>query len=183
MAQEGDVPLFRPEFEGELALPSIPDDFTARIQHRLEAGLLMAGYRGPRTNYRVEAMDRHSITFASSGFLTHYNVGLNRVSVTRPGPGRLAYKVSYWKWTLLGVAHGAILTLVFVALYALMPGMRRDIDAYRYGPALFWSMVASWCLVWPWLLSAIHRKYVERALQRILRETLSTPGAADRPAA
>ena len=177
------MPLFHPEFEGELTLPSVPDDFTARIQRRLEAGLLMAGYRGPRTNYHVETMDRRSITFASSGFLTHYNVGLNRVTLTRVDPSRIAYKVSYWKWTLLAVAHGALLALVFVACYALMPGMRRDIDAYRYGPAMFWSMVASWCLVWPWVLTAFHRRPVELALQRILRETLSTPGAADRPAA
>ena len=166
--------LFRPRFEGQLTLDRVPEDMTTRIQHRLEQGLLMPGHRGPRTDYRVKAMDSQAITFASHGLLTTCNVGLNDVTVRRNGPNQVQYDVSYWGWTLLAVAYSALLGLLFLALYLFIPQMRHDVHSYPYGPLLFWSIVSFFCLVWPWILSALHRGPAEGALQRILRETLSS---------
>src|SRR5207249_2375643 len=102
---------------------------------------------------------------------------------TRTGPNRVGYKVSYWKWTRIAATHGALLGLVFLACYVFLPGMRREVHGHTYGPTLFWGQISFWCLLWPWLLSAFHRGPAERALQRILRETLSGPEAANRTAA
>ena len=116
--------VFRPEFEGELTLESVPDDWTTRIQRRLEEGLLAAGHRGRRTDYRVEAMETDSIAFASRGFLT------------------------------------------------------REVHAYGPRvPAMFWGMISFWGVFFPWLGSAFHRRFAEKALRRILSETLSSPTA------
>ncbi len=167
--------LFDPRFSGEITFDRVPDDLTARIQRRLEQGLLVAGHRGPRTDYRVRFMDAQTITFAAHGFLTTYNVGLNEVTVWRTGSNQVRYEVSYWGWTLLAVAHGALLGLAFLALYLFVPAVQRDVAAYRNGPLFFWGIVTFFCVVWPWLLSAFHRPFAERALQRILHETLSAP--------
>ena len=164
--------LFRPRFEGQITLDRVPEDMTARIQRRVEAGLLMPGQRGPRTDYRVESMDSQAITFAAHGLLTTYNVGLNEVTVRHGGPNQVHYQVSYWGWTLLAVAQGAVLGVLFLALYLFVPQMRRDVHSYSFGPLLFWSIVSFFCLAWPWILSSLHRGPAERALQRILRETL-----------
>jgi hypothetical protein len=166
--------LFHPEFDGELTLESLPDDFTARIQRRVEVGLLVPGRRD-RADYHVRSLDGRTITFAARGIATTYNIGLNEVTICRGGRNQLQYHAEYWGWTRIAVAHGAVLGLLFVACFLLVPAVQMDIASYRLGGALFWGMVAFWALVWPWILSAFHRGPAERALQRILREALREP--------
>jgi hypothetical protein len=170
---------FIPEFEGELAVDPLPEDFATRLQRRVETGLLTPGSLH-RADYQVIAKDRNRVTFVARGFLTRYNVGLNEVTVRRGAGGRLHYRVSYWAWTLIAVAHGLLLGATMAGVYALIPGMRREMAQYPYGAWLYWGNVAIWCVVWPWLLSALHKPHAERALKRILSETLSgsSPGAA-----
>jgi hypothetical protein len=170
--------LFRPEFQGQIALEQLPDDFVQRLERRVRTGLLLPGHRA-RANYRVESSDRNEITFAAKGFLAQYNIGLNRVTVRRAGAHQLDYQVSFWRWTGYAVAHGAILGVLFVALYAFVPEMRRNIAAYPHGATLFWSLIGFFCLLWPWLLTAIHRGAARLALERILRETMAGATGAD----
>lgn len=169
--------LFHPRFDGELTLDRVPEDMTDRIRRRVEEGLLVPGRRGPRADYRVESADSDAITFAAHGFLTVYSIGLNDVTVRRSGADRVRYEVSYWRWTLLALAHGVAMGLIFLALYLLVPGVRDDVTARPSGPVFFWSLVTLFCLAWPWILSALHCGPAERALRRILRETLSDPAA------
>lgn len=166
--------LLRPEFEGELEVASLPDDFADRIRRRVESGLFIPGRRS-RADYRVENVDRSGITFAAGGLLTAYNIGLNVVNVQRVGADRIRYRVSYWRWTRIAALHGALLGILFLASYAFFPFVRRDVASYPHGAEIFWGMVFFWCVAWPWVLSAIHRGPAERALQRILRETLVGP--------
>lgn len=168
--------LFAPEFDGQLTLERLPEDFAARIRRRVDDGLFVPGSRH-RADYRIMTLDRNTITFVAAGFLTTYNVGLNEVTVRRGGRNQVQYHVAYWGWTRLAAAHGALLGLVFALCYALVPSLRAEIGAYPYGLALSGGIVGFFSLAWPWILSALHRRPAERALQNILRATLSEPAA------
>jgi hypothetical protein len=135
-----------PQFEGHLTLDPLPDDFAARIQRRVESGLLAPGRRD-RADYEI--------------------------TVDRSGVNRIRYQVSFWGWTRIAVAHGLLLGAVLAAAFALYPPVRRDIALYPHGLLILFGMAAFWCLIWPWLLGALHKPHAERALRRILGEALS----------
>ena len=162
-----------PEFDGELKLAQIPDDFAARIRARVEQGLLVQGHRSRRTNYAIRSESRDEVSFASTNMLTAYNVGLNNVSVRRTGPTTLHYHVSFWRWTWHAVAHGAVLGLALLICLVVLPEMRSEIAAYTFGPVIFGGLLAFFSLLWPWILTALHRPFAEKTLQRILREVLT----------
>ena len=163
---------FIPEFDGDLELPRVPDDFVARMRKRVEAGLFLPGSRR-RANYSVRTAGRDEITFGADDFLTAYNVGLNDVSVRRRGANSVHYHATYWRWTWTAVAHGGIMGLTFLILALTLPYMRQEIASYPHGPYWFGSIVIFFCFLWPWLLTAFHRRFAELALQRILREVMS----------
>lgn len=167
---------FVPEFEGEMTFEPLPDDFVSRIRSRVESGLLSPGSRA-RADYVVHSADRDAISFGAEGLLTAYNIGLNEVTVRRSGRDQLRYHVTYWRWTLTAVAHGLISALVMAGVYLLAPGVRQGLAARSEALPLAGAMVAFFCLAWPWLLSAFHRRFAEQALRHILRETLSGPAA------
>lgn len=167
-----------PQFEGHLTVDPLPEDFATLIQRRVESGLLAPG-RLDRADYEITSKDRSGLTFVARGLLTTYNVGLNDVTVDRSGANRIRYHVSYWGWTRIAVMHGLLLGSVLALAFALYPPMRRDVAAYPHGLALVWGMAAFWGLVWPWLLSALHKPHAEQALRRILGETLGGVSPAD----
>jgi hypothetical protein len=162
---------FVPEFEGALILPRVPDDFTDRIRERVKRGLFMPGRR-TRANYAVRNASKDEIAFGAEDLLTAYNVGLNEVQISRQGRDAIRYHVSFWRWTWLAVAHGAVIGLMFSVLFLVAPAMRHTLEAYPYGPQAFWTLVAFFGLIWPWALTAIHRRFADKALRRILQETL-----------
>jgi len=162
---------FIPEFEGELELARIPDDFVARMRKRVEAGLLWPGIRS-RANYSVRSAGRDEINFGADDLLTAYNVGLNDVSVRRQGSNAVHYHATFWRWTWTAVAHGAILGTIIVVCAFVVPDMRRQIDTTPSGLYLFAGLLVFFSLLWPWILTAFHRKFAEKALRRILSEVM-----------
>jgi hypothetical protein len=170
--------LFVPAFEGHLTVDPLPEDFATLIQRRVESGLLMPGRRD-RADYQVTSRDRSGLTFVARGLLTTYNVGLNDVTVGRSGANRIRYQVCFWGWTQIAVAHGLLLGALLASAFALYPPMRPEIAGSPHGVWLFWGMAAFWCLIWPWLLSALHKPHAEKALRRILGETLSGAPSSD----
>lgn len=160
-----------PEFQGQWVSDPIPDDFVARVRRRVESGLLIPGNR-VRADYRVRSEERDSISFGAEGFGTAYAIGLNEVTLRRVGRDQVHYHVTFWRWTRMAVVHSLLLGLTLAALYAGVPGVRREVHAYPSGPPIFWGMLGFWSLAWPWLLTAFHRGPAERALRRILHETL-----------
>ena len=170
--------LFVPAFEGEISFDALPDDAIARIRVRVEEGLFQPGRRA-RADYRVISADRDAITFAAGGFLTAYAIGLNEVTVRRIGRNQLGYRVTYWRWTLGAVTHGLLLGIVLALLYAFVPSVRHEAEVQPGGVIAFGVIAGFFCLVWPWLLSAFHRPFAERALRDILRQVVtSTPARA-----
>jgi hypothetical protein len=161
---------FRPSFEGELAAREIPDDFFERIERRLASGLFVAGSRR-RANYLVTAKSSDALSFEAQGFLTAYAIGLNHVVLRRIARGVVSYQVSLARWTRYAVIHCGLLGLV-LAVALSFPSAREQVFAHAYGPFLAYGMVAFWGGVWPWILTAVHRPFARRALERVLREEL-----------
>jgi len=163
---------FVPEFEGEMTFASLPDDFVERLRLRVDAGLLCPGVRA-RADYRVQSSDRDAIRIEAQGFLTQYNVGLNEITVTRGGPNRLCYQVRFWRWTWYAVGNSLLPGLMLVMASAWSPEVRAAYTAAPGGLPAVVGILGFFSLAWPWLMTAIHRRFAERALQRILRETLA----------
>ncbi len=164
--------LFVPEFQGVLTFTPLPEDFAARIVRRVETGLLEPGNRF-RAKYRVRGWDRNGVEFGAEGLATAYAIGLNKVSVRRDGQDHLHYHVSYWTWTKAAVLHGLLIGGVAVLVYFFVPQIRRDVRAFAYGRTLFFALIGFFSLAWPWLLTALHKPRAERALLKVLRETLA----------
>ena len=163
---------FAPEFEGEMTFASLPDDFVERIRQRVATGFLCPGVRA-RADYRVDAADRDQIRIEAHGFLTSYNIGLNEITVRKGGPNRLRYQVRYWRWTWFAVVNSLVPGLIIVLTAACYPEMRSAYTTAPGGLPAVAGILGFFSLVWPWLLTAFHRRFAERALQRILRETLA----------
>ncbi len=162
---------FIPEFHGDLEVPRIPDDFVVRMRKRVEEGLFVPGNRR-RAKYSVRSAGRDEITFGADDFLTAYNVGLNEVSVRQRGSCAVQYQAKFWRWTWTTLAHGAVLGLMMVISAVAIPDVRRQVDSYAFGPLLFGVLLLFWSVLWPWILTAIHRRFAEKALRRILVEVM-----------
>jgi hypothetical protein len=167
---------FVPEFEGEMTFESLPDDFVDRIRQRIETGLLCPGMRS-RADYRATSSDRDAIRFEAHGFLTAYNVGLNDVTLRRSGRSQVHYHVTYWRWTWYAVANSLLPAITLALANAFFPAVRPAFSNAPGGLPSLLAILAFFSLVWPWLLTALHRRFAEQALQRILRETLEKGSA------
>ena len=173
MSESGSGFSFQPEFEGEIAVDRVPDDFAKRLERRVAEGLLIPGRRS-RANYEVRSSSRETVTFEAADFLTAYAVGLNHVEVRCTGRSTVSYHVRFDRWSRYVTLHGLALGLVLAAAY-LFPAVRRDVQSYAAGSVLFWGMLLFWSLLWPRLMVALHRPFARRALERILREVAGTP--------
>jgi len=160
---------FRPEFSGEFVRDRLPADLLARIEWRVTTGLFAPGQRA-RANYRVVSSSRRSLEFEAADPLTAWNVGLNRVQLVQTGPTSISFHVRFDRWARYCVLHGAILATAFVVAYGFLPGLREDLAASPANAILASCLIGFWCLVWPWLLIALHRPFARRALERILSE-------------
>jgi hypothetical protein len=181
MAEPGVGFSFRPEFAGEFSSDRAIPDFLARVERRVNGGLLVPGVRA-RANYRVCASSPDAIEFKAVGFFTAWNIGLNHVRLERTGPTTYCFNVRFNRWTLYCVIHGALLATALVVVYALSPALRATVASGPGRAPLFWGMIGFWGFAWPWLLTALHRPFARQALERILREE-SERGGETRSAA
>jgi hypothetical protein len=165
----GGIGSLHPEFEGELAVERVPDDFIARLEHRVVDGLLIPGRRA-RANYEVRSSSHDALTFEAADFLTAYAVGLNQVEVRSTGSS-VSYRVRFDRWSRYVTLHGLALGVVLAGAY-LFPAVRHDVQGYAAGPLLFWGMLLFWSLGWPRIMVALHRPFARQLLERILREVL-----------
>jgi hypothetical protein len=172
---------FRPRFAGEVTFDEVPADVFRRIERRVSEGLLFPGVR-VRANYRVTQSGQGTLEFEAVDNLTAWNVGLNRVILRRAGARAIGYEVTFWRWTryCLALAGGVGGSLALV--YVVMPAVRREVASYSHGVWIYFGMIAFWALVWPWCLTAIHRPFARKLLERILRETIENRPAARRAA-
>jgi hypothetical protein len=103
------------------------------------------------------------------------------VTLRRAGARAIAYRVTFWRWTTycvaIAVGVGAMLALMY-----FVPGVREKLASFPRGTACYFGLVGFWGLGWPWCLTAIHRPFARRLLERILRETIESRPHARRAA-
>jgi hypothetical protein len=169
---------FLPAFQGRFTPGTDGRAFLARVARRVEAGFLSGGPHF-RSRYSVVSQAADRLVFRSEGFWSDYNVGLNDVTLRLAADGAVEYEVSFWRWLRIGVIHGGSLGALLVTLYLLplpepwsIPGqLSRQLPAQPASAhAIFWGSIAWWCLLWPWVLAALHRGPARRCLERILAE-------------
>ena len=165
-----------PVFEGGIDVERVPEEFIERVAARVNDGLFIPGSRR-RANYVVTGYTRDELRFAAADFWTAFNVGLNDVMVRQEGPTRIAYRVTYWRWTRYAVfLCGSIAVFALAGLVFALPWIspaQRQTMANPVFATVFGANLAFWGFVWPWVLVAIHKKPAARCLERILRDALA----------
>lgn len=170
---------FHPSFEGVWKPDRLAGDYAERLVDRVRAGLLpVASAR--RNRYEIVAQAGDCVRFRSTTFWTAINIGWNDVEVRIDNRAGLArFSVRFWPWTrycvLLGLGLGAIFAaLVVVPVLAgtfLFPESFYPARGEVIKVAL--PMMAFWCLLWPWILVAMHRGQARKAFTRLLDEVNS----------
>jgi len=176
--------IFTPSLTGETTLRSRPDAFLSALERRVEAGLL-TGHPHPRSRYAITSRGGDRLAFGAENRLTAFNVGLNDVEVVLDTPGRLRYRIEYWRWARyslgLSAVIGIALCLVFLSIdlpryMETHPGSTVRGLSVRENLALAWGMAIFWGLVWPWIGIAVHKGPVRRLFERIVAEVDAAPG-------
>jgi hypothetical protein len=75
------------------------------------------------------------------------------------------------------ITHGLLLALALSLLNLFLPEVRREASVQSGGALLGGIVAGFFCLVWPWLLTGLHRPNAERALRSILHEIVSAATA------
>lgn len=161
-----------PAYDGTIELPSLPADFTDRIARRVERGLFVPGSRR-RANYVVSAKSADSIAFNAVDFWTAYNVGMNNVVLQREGPSSIAYHGRFRRWAVIASIHALVISLLILVVVVFVPSAHDQVSAYTFGWAYITVLLGFFGLAAPWLLVAVHRRFAARALERIVRETVT----------
>jgi len=163
---------FSPAYNGTIEMQDVPNDFTDRIQRRVESGLLVPGSRS-RANYVVCEKSPNRIRFMADDFLTAYNVGLNSVVLQRDSPTTVTYHGQFWRWAIYAVVQALVIATVVLLAVLAVPGARDQVSSYRGGWIYLGVLLAFFGLAWPWILVALHRRFAARALERIVRQTVA----------
>lgn len=163
---------FHPSFEGVWKPERLADGFGEALSARVRSGLLPRA-KPRRNRYELESHGSDFVRFRSTTLLTGANIGWNEVEVRVDRPaGKARYSVLYWTWArycvFLGLGLLAFFALVFglawawgtVSLATVSPGF------LVFGA----PMIAFWCLLWPWILVAMHKKHAKAGFENLLAE-------------
>jgi hypothetical protein len=159
---------FAASFQGVYTPGSLAPDFLPRLAARIRSGLFPLASPG-RNQYEIVEQGEGFLHFRSSGFLTGINVGLNDVRLrVDQAAGEVCYSVTYWVWAQYSIGLGLLLGIALAGVQPFLP-QRGAIN-----PLFYWPFIAFWCLVWPWVLIALHKKPAVRCLTRIFEEVNAT---------
>ena len=172
--------LFAPATSGTFSAKLSPN-FISGLAERVRGGLFPMAAKNSNA-YEVTAQNDNTLQFRSTSIWTGINVGLNDVSVKLNQPDRVEYTIRYWTWTKYAVA--LCLVLFLAGVLAITAG-RMVLPAawfveFDRSPWIGISMLVFWGLLWPWVLTAIHKKSVRRCFEQILNEVnASSAGCSD----
>lgn len=164
--------------EGRASIRSQAKAFFDAFVRRIETGLLGPA-SGRRNRYAVTRRSSDGLGFRAANRWTAYNIGLNQVDLSLASPGVIRYQVRYPRWAgyVVGFSAllGGIMAIVFfvidirtyIATHRLsqIPGLTVDQNL-----AVAWGLAAFFFLVWPWILIAMHKGPLRRALEQVIRE-------------
>lgn len=171
---------FHPSFDGVWKPQRLAEGFETQLAARVRSGLLPAA-RARRNRYEVLSESDESVRFRSVALLTSANIGWNDVEIRADrGAGTVAYHVTYWAWTrycvVLGLGLAALLALlvvvpVFTGWYPFDENLYPSTADLRGGLGL--PMMGFWCLVFPWILVAMHKGPARRGFEALLADVNS----------
>ncbi len=169
---------FSPQFSGKIRIKSSGPAFLEKMKARIQSGLLM-GRPHPRSRYAVTTHTARELAFRAADMKTAINVGLNDAVLRVATNNEIEYSVTYKRWAAYCVGVGLVIGTALVAMLLwsrasiALGGNHLAADLSFGGPivsALVWANIAFWCLVWPWLLIAMHRPFARKLLDRIISE-------------
>ena len=173
--------LFTPITSGTY-VAELSSDFLSALADRVRSGLFPIA-AASRNAYEVVSQDQQALRFRSTNLWTGINVGLNDVTVSLDDSGQVKYTIKYWSWTKYAVA--LCMTLFLIAVLSLTVG-RAVLPAawfveFDNAPWFGISMLVFWGLLWPWILTAMHKKHARGCLEDILNDVNAsdTPQAGD----
>ena len=116
---------------------------------------------------------------------TATSLGLNHVELRQPMPGRIHYRVRYWRWAsyvvglsgVVGVIGAALLLTLDVRDYlvrhpaSMIPGLSAE-----HSVITAWLMVGFWGFVWPWILISLHKGPLRRLVTSIITDVDAKAG-------
>jgi hypothetical protein len=170
---------FVPRFSGVYRLDALPEDLLPRLADRIRSGLF-PGASAARNRYEVVEEGRDRVRFRSTGWLATINIGLNDVTLRREGEA-IGYDVQMGGWTRYCVLLGAIVGVPCLAAY-LVTAVLRSGSENALGPLAHVPIVGSiifWCVLWPWVLTAFHKRPAARALHWLLHQVSQTTPIAE----
>jgi hypothetical protein len=170
--------MFLASIEGTATIHSRTEAFIAAFVRRVEKELL-PGTPPWRCQYEVVRKGSEEFRFRAVNWWTAINVGLNDVDVAATSGGRVHYKVAYLRWASYVLALSGMLGLAFVAGLLMfdvrtyveqraasrLPGLSTDQNV-----AIAWVMALFWGFAWPWILVALHKRPLNRLMNRIIAE-------------
>ncbi len=176
---------FLPRLEGRLPA-DLPKDTLARVAKAVRDGRFQPG-SAFRTQYVLVFEEPDRIRFQARTLLTAIGVGLNDVTLMRQPDGGIAYFVSFYRWffyaltiTLVGLAvpAGMLFGRIFAPVLGLHPAFGRggaEVD-------VFLGAILVLGLLWPFILTAMHKPVVRGLLEQLVRNAGSGTPVASAPA-
>lgn len=175
--------LFVPRVDGRIRVASAPERFFDRCARRVRDGLL-GGAPHSRSHYVVLSESAEGIGFRAEGWWTVINVGLNEVDLRTSPDGSVQYQVTYWRWAAYVAGLCGSLGAMFLGIL-LVYDMRGHIAQHPEGMlpggievnlAFAWAMALFWGFAWPWILVELHKRPLQRLIERLIAEVDATSG-------
>jgi hypothetical protein len=161
---------FVPRFSGRMRFAHVPGDFAPRLQKRVEDGFLVRGVR-TRANYSIHT-DAGEVRIVANDYWTAINIGLNDVRLRSADEQHVAYEVTFWRWTVYGLLLGGSILALLLGCTLTIESVSAYFPVDPLARAGTWSIAIFFGLVWPWVLTEMHKRPAAQCLDRILRETL-----------
>jgi hypothetical protein len=160
------LPTFAGLYKPVTLSPRIFEALAARVREKK----VFPGATARRNRYVIVEQSNQKLRFRATTLLTGSFLGLNDVTLrTDKVPGAVHYSVSYWTWAGYCIGLG-----LFIAAAILGSLLLFQIGGYStnypFHSWVLWCMLGFWCLIWPWILIAMHKLFVPRALIRTLEE-------------
>lgn len=169
---------WKPQIEDTLRIQASSARFIEALRERIHSGLI-TGQSSPRSNYSIAESTPETIRIRAVGWWTAINLGLNDLNLNFSDPGKVHFRLQYWRWSiyclLLCFVIGLGGTLLFLRIDirhyisthpgARIPGLTIDQNLFfAWGNLLFWG------LIWPWILIAYHQRPLRRLMERLVNE-------------
>ena len=163
--------FFHPGFHGEFRPDVLAPDLFDRLTERIQTGLFpLASAR--RNEYMVTYRTAETLRFQSTHMFTGINIGLNDVSLSLDASHpAVHFTVIYWTWAKYCCGLGVTLLMLFAFVFFGQPFFPAHWLPPEGIPGLFfWLMTIFFCVVWPWILVAFHKRSARKCLLNILDE-------------